>query len=1090
MKQHQSTLCFLVILLFHFDLSAQRIKEFITSDSAIRHGIRLHNSDKYQEAISYYKKVSPNDPRYPLAVYEIALSFFELKTYDSTIYYTGLCIDTKDQEMYEDAYVLRGKAYNKKEDYASSIKNFEGALAIYPKNVTLLHHKGVALKGDKQYQKALDIFKDVNVTYAGFIKNQIALAEMAENEGLITQSFLAYTHAMLYAIGTNYSIGILDDMNKLAAKKLEENPNNIVMSEKGDQFSEIETLLKSKVALSGKYKIETNIDYPVVRQLHLIMSQLDKYEPTDGYFDTYYVPFYKELYKEGYFPRLIDLLFLKINDPKVQTSIRKNEKEILEFIDWSRVKLASTVNKREIEANGKKMTMPCMFSRGEKSCGEFEDKKGTGVWYYFHDNGNLKCFGELKEGKSEGKWEYFYENGKKRSEINYVADKKDGNYIYYFQNGNKKETGAYKEDSLEGEKVIYYENGNTKSQGSFINNKYDGIWKSFYRNGKPKATYNYKDDLLDGEYTTYASDGNSVTTKLNYKEGKLDGFQESFFITGSKKEEGTYKNNNRAGDYKEYFIDGTLQEDTKINEEDLVESKEYYVNGKLSALYAYDKGELESKDVYNYDGDLHCRYNFKNDYLKQAIYFDKSGKEINKESVGKNDEFSGKWFYTNNKSMQGNYKKGKRTGKWTYYNINGTKDEENSYEKGVKTGIQKSFDGQGRLVKEFEMLNGKYNGFYREYFNFGGIKLEGWYEDDDKVGNWYKYYSDGTLKEELYYVNGDIEGKNTEYDPDGKIFAIYYFKNGEFKSYENYDKEGTLLNKTEIANAVTTMLPSSKLKFASYKSERVNGLDEGAYYSEPIAGYFDYRGNYTSGNEDGLLTYYFKNGVKKQSINYKLGSAHGNDTFFYINGAVFSVSTYILGNEYGTYTRYYYNGNKWIERKYINGNRDSLDNYYGMNGELVLQKHYRLGYLEYIVKNNDDGEFKDTVRLKNESLDYTAKYQNGAIAIKETLKFEDILLFQVFDEKETMIYNFECDEAGFMKKKEYFYTNGKLMSQEVYNKGLDNGEFLHKRENGTLIVSEEYKEDKLHGNVKVYDESGNLLHHLIYRNGVAYKRVQ
>ena len=1077
-------------MLISTSLHAQRIKTYISADSCISAGIRAHDDDQYQKAIDWYKKISENDPKYALALYEMGLSFSGLKQYDSVIYYSDKCIALKDPDLFDDAYILKGKALVKKEDYTTAIASYDEALAVYPNNVNLKHFKAVAYRANKEYQKAVDLLLEVNTAYSGYIRNQLEIAEMAENEGMLTQAFLAYTHALLYSIGTDNSINILIEMDKLAAKKLEENPANITFSASGDQFGEIETLLKSQVSLQKKYNLSTEIDFPVVRQLHLLMSQLEKYEPTDGYFDKYYIPFYKELYKEGYFPRLIELLCLKLNNPKVQSSIKRNEKELLEFIDWAQFKLSTGVNKREITVQNQKLTLPCVFNAGVKSCGEYDsEKKKTGTWYYFFSNGNLERMGSLKDGNADGKWEYFYENGKKKAEYGFVSDKNDGPYTSYYQSGNIKEKGAYKEDSFDGEQTKYYENGNIESIGTYVNNKFDGLWKTYYRNGNPRIAVNYKDGKPHGEYVLYASDGKTIVSKYNFNEGKKEGIQEDFFSTGIKKLEAKYVNGKKEGEYKEFYTDGTLSEEYLYENDEPVSDKEYYVNGKLAAIYTYHNGDLETKEVYDYDGVKYAKYLFKNDFLKSVIYFDAEGKEIQKESVGKNDDFVGKWFYSGLPSMRGGYKKGKSHGTWTYFNINGTKDKENNYEKGIQNGIQKNYNNIGKLTAEYEMVDGEYNGYFRKYYESGELSQEGWYESGNKVGYWYDYYIDGTLSEETYYIDDEINGKNIEYDPDGKLFAIYYFKNGDFLYYENYDRDGTLLSKTEIAPKNTSLKPHSKMAFASYKREKSFSYNEGSYYSEPIAGFVEYQGSFVTGNDDGPYINYYKNGAKRRSMNFRLGTMHGADTVFYIQGSPYYTTQYELGYEYKTFKRYYYTGLPWIERTLISDNKDGLETIFGINGDVVLQKFYRLGYLDYIIKNNDQGEFTDTIRVKNETIDYEAKYKNGHIAVKESIKNDESLSFQIYNEKDVLLYSYETDEDGMLKKKEFFYLSGKLLSTETFHKEQSEKK-EYRREDGSLILTEEYKYDNIHGGSKAYDESGNLKYHIIYRNGVAYEMGQ
>jgi uncharacterized protein len=1090
MNKNYLKILILIALSINLNLSAQRVRGYISADSLILKGASLHDVKSYKSAIDEYKKVHPSDPKYALALYEIALSFSGLKQYDSTIFYITQSIEKNKIHLLEDAYIIRGAAYDNLKKYEQARANYEEALKLFPNNIRILHHVGISYYLQDSIQKAIDIFKEVNLKYSGYVKNQLVIAELAEKEGMLTQAFLAYCNALLYSLGSDRGQDILVDMDKLASKKYRDNPSGIVFSESGDNFSEIDALLRSKVSLQEKYKINTEIDFPIVRQLHLLFSQLENYEPTDGYFDKYYVPFYKKIIKENYFPELIGLMTMTVNNPRIKASFKKNEANILKFVEWTHEELAKSINMRELTVDGKKITLPCIFASGEKRCGEMVDGKTNGMWYYYHSNGNMEYYGENKNGEAEGLWLYFYQSGKKQAEINFSQNLKDGPFKKYYETGKLKETGTYKKDSLDGELTYYFELGNIQQKGNVVDNKLEGEWREYYLNGSLKGIYNYKNDRLEGAYTVYAEDGMTITRKLNYKEGQLDGDQKSNYNNGTIEIESYYVNGEKTGEFKEYYLSGKIKESGKNENNTTIDHKLFYANEKLNISYEYDKDEITGVELRNYDGELFSKSTYKNDIIKQVIYYDDNGKEVSKENIGKNDDYTSKWFYSGNKNTSGVFKKGKKQGKWEYYNINGSKDVVEIYNKGELNGLQKTYNEQGQLIKEYEMKEGSNHGFWRKYDPSGIITQEGWYEEGKKVGPWYEYYVDGTIKEEYYYSDDDLNGLDIEYDPDGKIDEIYHFEDGSLLSIDNYDNNGTLLFSTDMNQEKIQLKQSAKFQYASQRLERINGKMEGEVYVEPISGIFDYRGTQRSNENHGLFIFNFKNGKKYQSSNFFLGKKNGADTFFYINGNLYCTQEFLLGTNYGRYNRYYYNGAKYFDYSYYNDEKDGEENYYGVNGELFLTKYYRMGYLDYIIQNNASGEFKDTIRVQNETIELSPKYKNGQLALKEKIVADNLVDYKLYDDKGTLIYNIETDKNGLLAKKETFYTNGKLMSSETFINGEENGEEKFMREDGSLILSQEYKLGRYHGNVKIYDDAGQLKNHLIYRNGRAYEKIQ
>ncbi len=1085
-KQILLILCSFIFL----NTNAQRITEYISAREAIDSGISLHDADKFLDAIKMYKRVNENDPKYALALYEMALSFNGNKDYDSALFYIDQCIALKDEDIQEDAYIIKGAALDDKKDFEGALAHYDKVLLEFPKSARLQHHKGITYHLMEDHQKAIDKFKEVVILYPGYIKNQYMIGEVAAKEGKLTQSFLAYTTAALHAIGKDNALSILSDMDKLASKKQEENNNNTSYSPSGDKFDEINELLRSQVSLQPKYKINTDIDYPIIRQLHLMMSQLDKYEPTDGFFDKNYVPFYKEVMKQKKFDLLCYILFLQVNDKNVQSAIKKRENELIEFITWFKAEMARTNDLREVEINGEKKMYPTLYSNGEKRAGEIKDNKGEGQWYYFSMDGNLSRTGMLKDGNAEGTWQYYFADGKSSGEYNFTNDNKNGSYKILYKNGNLKEAGTYKDDSLEGLMTYYYDNGMKASEGEMSDNKYTGEWKIYSRNGKLKGVYTYSRDNLNGSYLVYMPDGSSILRKLNYVDNELDGQQETFYLNGNPYQTTTYRKGKREGEYKEYFKDKTLAESGNYKKDNTDSYIENYVNGNISDKYLYDGDELSEVESYDYDGKLFSKFSYSSGVLKKAVYFDANGKEINKAKIGKNDGYSSIWFYTGNKSIEGQFKKGQKTGNWTSYYINGSKNSEGNYEEGKRTGLHKFYDKQGKIKSEEEYKDGENNGYYRGYYTSGILKLEGWYVDGKKAGMWYRYYPDGTLEEEYYCVNDDYEGKNKEYDADGKLSSIYYFEEDELLKIENYDTEGALLNTIDYSLPNITLTPRSKSEYFSFKKTIINSNAEGEFEEIPLEGMPNYRGNFVSSKLHGPYTIYYSNGIKKRSLNYSFGELNGPDTTFFMSGIPFSIGSINLGDDYGPFTRFYYNGNKYIERNYINDQKDGFENYYGIGGELVLQKFYKLGFLSFIVQNNASGEFTDTVRVKNETIDIEAKFKNGKLAVKEKIVLDHIIDWHTYSEDGTELIKYDHDEKGLLTSKELYTTAGILIVKESYKDDEYDGEFIYNKEDGTKILTQEYKNDELHGNVKIYDESGVLKNHLKYRENSMYERIQ
>ena len=67
--------------------------------------------------------------------------------------------------------------------------------------------------------------------------------------------------------------------------------------------------------------------------------------------------------------------------------------------------------------------------------GKIKDRKRTGRWYSWYDDGSLWSTGCYKDGKDDGLTEAYYENGILRHSIQYKDGNKNGNAKYYNQKG-------------------------------------------------------------------------------------------------------------------------------------------------------------------------------------------------------------------------------------------------------------------------------------------------------------------------------------------------------------------------------------------------------------------------------------------------------------------------------------------------------------------------------------------------------------------------------------------------------------------------------------------------------------------------------
>jgi len=188
-------------------------------------------------------------------------------------------------------------------------------------------------------------------------------------------------------------------------------------------------------------------------------------------------------------------------------------------------------------------------------------------------------------------------------------------------------------------------------------------------------------------------------------------------------------------------------------------------NGKCTGEWNYylENGQLEKKGSFINQQQIGEWIFYKDGYLYNIAYFENGLIQTDK------------WFYPSGKKFAlGFYKNGEKSGKWEYFEENGT----------VK------------LIERYK--NGKENGNCIWYFPDQKLACKGAYKNGLKTGKWKYYYENGNLKNVSHYSKGKKNGKWKFYHENGTLSEIGKLKNGDKKGlWKFYDEQGKL---TETRN--------------------------------------------------------------------------------------------------------------------------------------------------------------------------------------------------------------------------------------------------------------------------------------------------
>ncbi len=118
-----------------------------SSAPTVKEGAKLFNEQKYTEAIQVFEKVLEKDPKNANALYNIAISYIQLKDDDKALIYLNKTIEI--DPFQDDAWYNLALIYFKKEDYLSALgaglDAGSDAKKLVDNSRAKLHEKGIEI---------------------------------------------------------------------------------------------------------------------------------------------------------------------------------------------------------------------------------------------------------------------------------------------------------------------------------------------------------------------------------------------------------------------------------------------------------------------------------------------------------------------------------------------------------------------------------------------------------------------------------------------------------------------------------------------------------------------------------------------------------------------------------------------------------------------------------------------------------------------------------------------------------------------------------------------------------------------------------
>lgn len=1036
------------------------------SESIISKGVDLYDNQKYDEALKEYNKISKTDPKYLNAQYEIGLALnaqnkkSELKTLLEDLYSKEKMVE------YPELYRMYAIFLSDEKEYDSSEKIFKEGEKYLSNSSVFLYNYAILYIRKKENQKALDLLQRIITNDPNHASSHYLLGIMAFENGKITEGTLALMSYLVLAPTGQYANQAIVDLNaNFGQNYLTE--NKLIFSKSGDNFEDIETILRNQLPLKKVYKIKSTIDDKITRQVQAIAEYATEHKMSDGFFETTYIPWVKNLVEKNQLEGYSYYSLLSMEE-KLAKELNKQKKKITSFRDDYLLKdFWSVFAKRKLDIFGNMEDVVVTlqnekpFIIGPQINGEFHGK-----CKYLNAYGNLNGELNFKNGLLEGKQKYYNEKGLLTEEKHFIAGKLDGKRTTYYENGNLALIENYKDDKLEGISTSYYPNGGKSCEVNFTNDQRNGTYICLYEAGTKKTEIDYTDGKLSGKYNSYNESG-ALTETYNCLNDKIEGNYLQYFDGKLIKSEAVYKNGNIEGTYKSYYPNATLNTENIYTSGNITKSTEYFENGKKSFESIYNaKGELETYSCFDNDGKKYFEEKYKSGELKSGLQFTSNS------SKGTEINLTKKSFETKNfdgsTRVKGAFEKGKKAGEWNYLYSSGILRLKEFYVNGKTNGLTTNYSANGNISSINNYTNDTISGVY-EVYDGDKVSQVYNYEKGNQNGPYKTFYSDGAVSAEGYIIENELSYDKFTYYQNGNISTIDHFIDGSLAVSKTFNPNGKLENEIDFKNKTGKFAYSFNNGVYTQNYEMKNGILNGKFSSQDKFKTAIIDAEYLNGIYHNSYKRYSPLGSVLTERNYYCGKLNGTNKYYDYAGNIRLSEEYTFGIENGKTVRYFQNKSKLMEYSQKNDIIEGDAIYYNLKGEPILVLGYENNIPKFYMRKSKTGELNEKVIIVNQSAEISSSYPNGKIAIQFTLDKGNINSKFIINNIEGKP-EFECTykNNNLEGQRIEYYANGKPYKKENFANSEFEGKQLYFKQDGKLIAELSFKNDELHGNTLIY----------------------
>ena len=259
----------------------------------IKSGTKLYDDKKYDEALKEYNKVDNLDPDYPSAQYEKAMTLIALEKKDSVVAHFDKLSKNGTMIKLPTLYTLYGSYLSDEKKYDEAEKVFLDGSKVIPNSSNNLYNLAILYYRQEKFQKCIEIVEKIITQNPNSASAHYLLGVVAMDSGRIVEGSLALMSYLAIAPSGKYAKNAVLKLNAKFGENYLEKKNYVFSKSGGDNFEELETILRNQLPLRSAYKIESKIDDVVTRQTQAIIEycQTHKIENAQTMLCSYTSPF-------------------------------------------------------------------------------------------------------------------------------------------------------------------------------------------------------------------------------------------------------------------------------------------------------------------------------------------------------------------------------------------------------------------------------------------------------------------------------------------------------------------------------------------------------------------------------------------------------------------------------------------------------------------------------------------------------------------------------------------------------------------------------------------------------------------------------